>query len=505
MVDEQMQGSENLPEGTKIISDGSMLGTSTNSKRITIFRNGRRDGARVLLITDLSFEEVLQRACILLLSENSPEQFTRVFNSNGGEIIDSDTILHDEALYFSCGEGFTDSNSDTLRLTDTRGAPSRQVIRSVLRHLSSSLDSDDVASSPRSTKLQFMADFDTFSQDVKPILIRSKDLSHDETLSLLWEVFSNHASPKPEENASEAGIMTLRSPQQTLPPPPPPPPPTQMQRPSTDQETSGQAKPAKTKQKRALTGFNLFYRDKCKEFREVHHDPASQSPDAVGRIAPRIAKAWKQLSEEERRSYHEQARIRQQQQLVAGLSFSSSNPKITSPSHQQQPSSQQQQQQDHSVPYHTQLSDEQSSNGGFRFFNYTPRQPTQPQLFQPPSQVPQIPSISALTNQQPTHSYPLTPPSYSTNLNRGRRPYEQEPSSPHLPPIMTEGSSDAYMPYRNQHMRGPSNQFYSIHPPPGGIPEQYSHNRPPVPPQQVLPPYQSPYDDEPPNKKSRFQ
>jgi hypothetical protein len=484
---------------------------STKHKRVTAFKNGTRSNAHVLHVSDNNLDGLLQRVSSLLLfhTGNNADFFQRVFNSDGGEITDIDTILHGDVLFFSRGEDFIwpDIQANIQSLYMLRGGstgPPTRVVRSVLQHLLSLLDDslNDNKNPTTANKLQFMADYETFAQDVRPILDRSRELTSEEMMLLLWEVFINHGTPAMEEQQER--LVSGMTPQTTGPPPPPHP--VQPRNNEVSQPISASVSTAaKAKQKRALTGFNLFYRDKCKEFRESQHDPGMGSAEVAGRIAPRIAKAWKQLTEEERRSYHEQARARQQQQLLSGLRNTAKSP-TASPIVQAEVSSQFQTQQ---AGYST----------NFRFYNYSTQQQ--------PTHSSHIPSIASLTGQPPTQHFGINTPQSPYYENRGKRSFSEThvTSIAQLPPIISEDIGDQmyhqthqqqnyqYQPRSSSHLQPiPPMPGFSGHDPyvPGRPHPTMTApiNHPHYPQRQQQPQQQhrtSPFEEgDPPIKKHRF-
>lgn len=470
---------------------------STHKKRATVFDNAKKTSGKVFFITGMSLQDILTRASELLLdkhNENATEVFTRVFNAKGGEITDPDTILHDETLYFSRGEDFATISRTPADFMEQPSTviPTRETTQLVLRHLFTLTENESA------TKLRFMADYDTFAHDVRPIL-EQRYMNGEEMLSQLWEVFINHGSPFMHETEQERStvnqLTSANNTNSTLRAPPPF---------SNNNETTKETQKdkEKTKQKRALTGFNLFYRDKCKEFREGQHDfQPNASGGESGRIAPRIAKAWKNLSEEERRSYHEQARIRQQQQLISGLQSKKS----------------QTNKQDQTSP-------PPSANGNLRFYNYSA---PSPQSQPPPPQSPiHIPSISAITGIAPSqhpHQRHFSSPT-SDSFFRERPQYDQNNSIlshlPSMPSMYSDEPQEVFIhqpqtrapyPPAPRHVQGSPHVYHDgyMQTPTRGPP-------PPPPPTHILPPplfaprhpqQQSPYEDtdQPPIKKQRYQ
>ncbi|XP_076469603.1 LOW QUALITY PROTEIN: BTB/POZ domain-containing protein KCTD9-like [Babylonia areolata] len=71
-------------------------------KRVTVFRNGRTEGGRIIGVKDtFSLSDVLSEASKKLICEA-----TELYTSTGGLVDEVDLIKDDEVLYASCGEPF---------------------------------------------------------------------------------------------------------------------------------------------------------------------------------------------------------------------------------------------------------------------------------------------------------------------------------------------------------------------------------------------------------------
>lgn len=514
------------------------VGQRVKRNRVNVFRNGERNSGRVMFVSsEQQLEDFLTLASSLFFSKEERDnnmQFHRIFNIYGGEIAQCESILPDDTIYLSQGEEFIPQNSTDVSWThepnarglrDKNEIPSRKNIHAVLKYFASlvenrekeelsSLDMIETTSPISAPRAQFIADYETFCQDVRPIIERYKDGDIDAFLSSLYDIFNNHCATMQIEDrdirpALKQPLITSHSSTAITATPIPVQP--------TQQASKVEAvDTGKTKTKRALTGFNLFYRDKCKEFRETQHDPSlpNENLDSSGRIAPRIAKAWKQLTEDERRAYHEQARARQQQQLLSIRDSSSTQQSSTPADNSYNPSF---------------SKSGKGSSSSYRFYNYTPAHQSLQPYYQPTQQQHvenQIPSISSLAGEHPSsYSFPSSSTSFATTqLRNMKRVFDEIGSGSsadssnvsQLPPMRVDDSSQNYQhhspqQYRSQplqhHSRkvgGESNQYQPMPNYNSGVgSDTFLHRSSQYPPPQHGMP---PYDDMSlnPNKKQRF-
>ncbi|KAL0480194.1 hypothetical protein AKO1_007212 [Acrasis kona] len=379
-----------------------------------------------------------------------------IYDENGALVTSIHGALNNKALYFS--------KSKTKLHVPV--APSIHTIHSVLGYLSAVANSS-AEGEPRAERritTSFIADYETFCTEVEPLVLR-RDLEIDELLSSLYDIYTKHTisneiieDTKNKQHSAEP-TTTVN---------------TTAANPNIEQRRNTTIKEgtAKVKQKRALTAFNLFYRDKCMEFREQNNDP---SISESGRVAPRIAKAWRLLTEDERNVYHEKARLR----LLNTNTRDNNNNNATHSTHSTSP-----------VEFRSdadQPQDSETSNQEYRFYNYVPRRmntnnaspvlnaPQPPQINQPQinfnqNKRPLSDVISTDVNTLPPIFQKIDPimshnnifpqdilPPFENTHNTYMHPFVQRPQGPLPPPqhlTFQEHTDNKY----DEHQQQPNNK-----------------------------------------------
>ncbi|KAL9652800.1 hypothetical protein ABK040_010832 [Willaertia magna] len=300
------------------------------TKRVTIYRNGTNTNGHVIFCSKFSLSYFLKRASFLF---GETINFKRVFNTSGGEIHDVKLILPNEILFLSEGEDF-------IHLYNYHTTNGTYVVSNP--HVSQYMHTDQSSTTTPHKESNFFIppfpapfitkelassnnrkekEFESFKFRLLPLLEKydiAKEKEH--FLSALFSCIGGNTCISSVDSAVDTNSSACVGNVSSSPSSNPIPLltastnegiTTAITSPSCNTKSSCRGKNKKKKNK-ALTGYNIFYRRLCSQFKQ-------KGVEVKGQVSKTISKAWNQLNDEEKSKYDDEARqenIKSQQQLL---------------------------------------------------------------------------------------------------------------------------------------------------------------------------------------------